>query len=349
LGLEVSGMSLPDRDLELTIDTFWADTDTRARTNTKHTTDLIIATQMAHATPMTQAVLLPMMWIVALLCVCVSASSYQAALLNIPSDESLRPSLSDYSVNDAKLKAINMFTQAVQLAKSQSAQVLVFPEFGTTTWFPYDVTDSGTTRQLILDFADELPSTTLLQYDCSSDSVPDFFSAMSCAAKENSLLLSFNMFSKVLCANTTGCPADGYFLYNSEILFDEQGNIGAVYHKQHPWLSSLLDHPQETMHITYNASFGVEFGIFICYDIVFSDPAVTLVSNGIKQFLYSASVLGIGKDLLIIPWSWLHGATVVSANLGSGVSVISVQGKSAPLSTFPLSSFGSISVGSVPM
>ena len=94
----------------------------------------------------------------------------------------------------------------------------------------------------------------------------------------------------------------------------------AKYHKSNEWpgLSPPYDEVATKEIVTYNSSFGVEFGIFTCFDIVHYNPPVKLVNQGIKHFLYPVKQGEIGEVTLIQGWSKKHSVTVLSANLGSG-------------------------------
>jgi predicted amidohydrolase len=52
------------------------------------------------------------------------------------------------------------------------------------------------------------------------------------------------------------------------------GVISAKYHKSHEWpgLRKAYDEPLSPSRVTFKSSFGVEFGLFICFDIMFEDP-----------------------------------------------------------------------------
>jgi len=63
-------------------------------------------------------------------------------------------------------------------------------------------------------------------------------------------------------------------------------------------------HPSELC--TFDTDFGVKFGMFICFDILFEDPAARLVrETGVKDFIFSTAwfseiPLLVGKILLYI-------------------------------------------------
>jgi pantetheine hydrolase len=109
--------------------------------------------------------------------------------------------------------------------------------------------------------------------------------------------------------------------YNTDVLFDETGAIVAKYHKTHVWLSNLgkYDQPVSTEYVTYKSpALGVEFGLFICFDIVFPDPARVLVQRGIKHFLYAVQQAYLGDATLMPHWSRNNDAALLASNLAGG-------------------------------
>lgn len=60
---------------------------------------------------------------------------------------------------------------------------------------------------------------------------------------------------------------------------------------------------------------GVEFGLFICFDIVFPDPAKVLVERGVKHFLYAVQQGYLGDVTLMPRWSKNNNAALLASNL----------------------------------
>ena len=100
---------------------------------------------------------------------------------------------------------------------------------------------------------------------------------------------------------------------------DEKGAFVAKYHKSHEWpgLKPPYDEPSEPSVVTYKSSWGIEYGIFTCFDIMFQDPAVTMVKSGLEHFLYPVMQGEIGEKTLITSFSKRHEVTMLSSNLGS--------------------------------
>lgn len=51
-----------------------------------------------------------------------------------------------------------------------------------------------------------------------------------------------------------------------------------------------FNHTQPSELCTFDTDFGVRFGMFICFDILFQDPAARLVrEKGVKDIIYSTA------------------------------------------------------------
>ncbi|KAG8582733.1 hypothetical protein GDO81_008183 [Engystomops pustulosus] len=103
---------------------------------------------------------------------------------------------------------------------------------------------------------------------------------LSCIAKHNSIYFAANFGDKKHCnASDPRCPPDGYYFYDTTVVFGPEGKLLARYHKYHLFLGeSLFNVPEEPEISTFDTPFG-RFGIIICYDILFYNPAVILVTD----------------------------------------------------------------------
>ncbi len=227
---------------------------------------------------------------------------------------------SDADTPEYKLqKNLEIYSNLTTLAKTKGVQILVFPEFG--------LTPAGTDKRSDLyPFAEKIPDMkdSASVIPCTDPSFKDrpILSTMSCAAKSHQISILVNMIDWVDCTAATdkNCPSDNHYQYNTDVVFNEKGAIAAKYHKSHeftPFIGVYDQYPTIT-EVTYKASFGVEFGLFICYDIVFPSPAKDLRAKGIEHFLYAVNQYEIGEKTLIEGWSRENDAVMLSANLGSG-------------------------------
>mmetsp|Transcript_43109 Transcript_43109/g.31492 ORF Transcript_43109/g.31492 Transcript_43109/m.31492 type:complete len:310 (+) Transcript_43109:77-1006(+) len=219
-------------------------------------------------------------------------------------------------------KNLDLYTNLVAVAKSKGVQILVFPEFGL-------VPANQDSRESLYPYAEKIgnvdnnnASVAALPCDDNSYSDRPILQRMSCAARDNGLAVLVNMVDWIDCSSSTDseCPDDGHYQYNTNVVFDESGRLVVKYHKSHefPSLRKAYDQVPSPSEVTYQSSFGVTFGIFTCFDIMFPDPAVNLRKQGISHFLYPVQQGEIGESTIIQHWSKSQKATLLSANLGAG-------------------------------
>lgn len=48
----------------------------------------------------------------------------------------------------------------------------------------------------------------------------------------------------------------------------------------------MVHKPSKPDIVTFKTDFNVTFGVFICFDMLFSEPATSLLNMGIKHFVY---------------------------------------------------------------
>ena len=71
-------------------------------------------------------------------------------------------------------------------------------------------------------------------------------------------------------------PQDGRYQYNTNVVFDPEGNLVSRYHKQTLYYEEYYDTPAEVEHSTFQTPFG-KFGSMVCFDVLFEEPAIGLV------------------------------------------------------------------------
>jgi len=242
---------------------------------------------------------------------CFSNSSYVAAVAqHFPYQGSLS------NVSDIKWNNLDRYELFAAAASKAGAQVIVYPEFG--------LGGDYSLRNFVLSFAENIDDIQL--GDNPANDPKRFQPRMalyraSCIARNYSIVVSINMLTSQSCTNpNVTCGKDGFSVYNSEFVFERDGSILSIYHKSHVYYVFTIQQPSNPDKVTLTTNFGVTFGLFICFDIMFPSPSVDLVNEGIKHFLYSASVGQAGKTLLIQSFSSSHGVTMVSSNLATSAS-----------------------------
>ncbi|KAM4043467.1 pantetheinase [Anomaloglossus baeobatrachus] len=258
-----------------------------------------------------------------LLCLLLSASSCQALEKFIGAiyehavilpDETATP-LSSQEALDLMNKNMDILEEAVKTAARQGAHLIVTPEDGIYGW--------RFTRQTIYPFLEDIPDPSVDWIPCSD---PHRFgrapvqTRLSCMAKNNFIYVVANIGDKKLCKfSDVGCPDDGQYNYNTAVVYDSNGKLVARYHKYHLFLGEVqFNVPKEPEIVTFDTPFG-KFGIFICFDILFYDPAVALVvEHNVDTILFPTAWMNLLPHLTAIEfhsaWAIGMGVNLLSAN-----------------------------------
>lgn len=101
------------------------------------------------------------------------------------------------------------------------------------------------------------------------------------------------------------------------------GRILAVYRKQHVFFPQCFDTPPLELSTFHTGA--ARFGVFTCYDMMYTLPKYALVDMGIRFFSYS-SALPMAHALVEL-FSMASNVTVVSSNLQPGQTSIVVGGE----------------------
>ena len=67
------------------------------------------------------------------------------------------------------------------------------------------------------------------------------------------------------------------------------------------YLEPQMDYPVNQTHVSFKTDFGVEFGILICFDIMFEKPLIDLNKLGIKN--------------IVFPTAWVDGYPMFLGNI----------------------------------
>ncbi|XP_017778212.1 PREDICTED: vanin-like protein 1 [Nicrophorus vespilloides] len=161
----------------------------------------------------------------------------------------------------------------------QDLDIIVYPE--STLQFRSKIY----TREDLIDAASIIPSVADKNAPCSeSNGYNEYFVSLSCAAKKYRTYLSVDLIEKSPCVGSK-CSDDKWNVYNTNVVFDRDGIVVASYRKYNLF-GEHVNVPDEPMHTTFVTDFGVKFGIFICFDIMFNEPAMKLVEQGVKHFIF---------------------------------------------------------------
>ncbi len=104
----------------------------------------------------------------------------------------------------------------------------------------------------------------------SSLTIPTPLQLLACGAAELPVTVAYNT-----------CELDviNNLRYNTQVVFS-RGMVVTSYRKRHPWYPACFATP--TLELRTFPLHGVDFGVFTCYDILFSDPKDLLVAQGVR-------------------------------------------------------------------
>ncbi|XP_018796950.1 PREDICTED: vanin-like protein 1 [Bactrocera latifrons] len=203
--------------------------------------------------------------------------------LSQPTDPTYQAGVVEYMPGVGKGKSkvhesLKRMKAVIESDGTRDLDILVFPEF---------VLNDGTFRTFV-------PDPQLGISPCEIPNYDHFLTELSCAARSRQLYLVVNLIEKVFCGNDTTtvgrCDASGLNSYNTNVVFDRQGRVISRYRKTHlyryEWYNmKVLPQPE---HATFTTDFGVTFGHFICFDMLYWDPAAVLVKEqGITDIIYT--------------------------------------------------------------
>ncbi|CAK9292728.1 unnamed protein product, partial [Gordionus sp. m RMFG-2023] len=211
---------------------------------------------------------------------------------------------------------LDIYDDKVAIASKKGAKIIVFPEYGITGY--YD------TKSEMSKFVEVVPDIVERNYvnPCNNQNYSNknhyILHTLSCMAKKNKIFIVANMgelqlFSKndqayqenknpyLTNYNFNICTPfpENYFSsnninnskqYNTDIVFDSNGNLIAKYRKCHLCYELNYDYPDKCELITFNTDFAGLFGIFTCFDINWKNPAIDIVvKNGLKNMVFPTS------------------------------------------------------------
>lgn len=174
------------------------------------------------------------------------------------------------SVEDAKVtieRNLKSYDKYIQNAKKAGSQIIVFPEYGLTHLLSKNVLKQSAIQ---------------IKTNLNSEMEEGHLKTLSNAAKENGIYVVVN-FIEIEYASK-----DEIF-YNTNVVFDRDGNIIAKYRKINLYNEEGLT-PGKVGNVTFTTDFGVKFGIFTCFDILFYNPSrLVLEDEHVTDIIYPAA------------------------------------------------------------
>uniref|UniRef100_A0A182QE48 CN hydrolase domain-containing protein n=1 Tax=Anopheles farauti TaxID=69004 RepID=A0A182QE48_9DIPT len=76
--------------------------------------------------------------------------------------------------------------------------------------------------------------------------------------------------------------------YNTDVVFDRNGTVIARYRKFNLFKEPGTSVTSTPELVSFETDFGVHFGVFTCFDILFALPTLELVKHGLRDFVFPA-------------------------------------------------------------
>ncbi|KAL0281183.1 UNVERIFIED_CONTAM: hypothetical protein PYX00_002244 [Menopon gallinae] len=159
----------------------------------------------------------------------------------------------------------------IQQAKQAGVDIIVFPE-RTLHGLDGDIEDKYT----------EIPDPESKVIPCNNQNYSkwELLESLSCAALDNTIYVVVNILERVSCNRSESkCNRDGLFVYNTNVVFDRTGTVISRYRKFNLHNEPSITTTDEPEFQVFDTDFGVRFGVFTSFDILFKTPAVDLIEK----------------------------------------------------------------------
>lgn len=132
---------------------------------------------------------------------------------------------------------------------------------------------------------------------CLNSSYQGVIRTISCAAMSKNMYIVINVKEVANCPDkqqiefqdSRPCNINGTNIYNTNVVFDRQGLVISKYRKFNLFGENGTLKPLKPTISTFTTDFNVTFGQFICFDLMFGEPALHLINAGIKDIIFTTN------------------------------------------------------------
>ncbi|XP_032526858.2 vanin-like protein 2 isoform X1 [Danaus plexippus] len=187
-----------------------------------------------------------------------------------PEADSYVAAVVEYQVQSNVETNLRNYINLIQDAASQNADIVVFPEMTLTRGNSVVIPIHGLLKE------NPIPALAPELYD-------EILVSISAAARQNEIYVVINVQEILNCTNPQAegenCPEQKQYLFNTNVVFNRSGAVIDRYRKinlfgeftRTPALSPDLG--------VFETDFGVTFGHYICFDLMFQVPAIQVVEK----------------------------------------------------------------------
>jgi predicted amidohydrolase len=174
-------------------------------------------------------------------------------------------------------------------------------------------------------YLEQIPELKQLSINPCIDSIYNTDSVLhqlSCFARIFETVIVANMGEVQNCSGVKGCPNDGRYQYNTNVVFESDGRLIAKYRKQNLYDSEKLLYDAGTTDscVTFATSFGITFGTMTCFDLLYKDPGDCLVNKEHIKHVVLPTAWGNNYPFYMSivvqqAWSMKHRVNLLAANV----------------------------------
>ncbi|KAF5280344.1 hypothetical protein FQR65_LT03153 [Abscondita terminalis] len=201
--------------------------------------------------------------------IAVSQSTYRAAVVEYA------PKTSAQTYSNRILENIQEYVNYIGEAADEAIDIIVFPEYGLYG----DVVNAENIDELSMEIPN--PEFKISVCNLQNSNYSKALIDLSCAANGHRIYVVANIIEKHNASSNVT-------YYNTNIVFDREGALISRFRKINPYMEAHVARGNET--VTFKTDFGVTFGMFICNDIMFQNPAMDVLSNSaVTDIIYSTA------------------------------------------------------------
>uniref|UniRef100_U5ETE5 Putative biotinidase and vanin n=1 Tax=Corethrella appendiculata TaxID=1370023 RepID=U5ETE5_9DIPT len=182
---------------------------------------------------------------------------------------------------------------------------------------------------------------------CGNSIYEEVVRNISCAAKNTRKYVVINLTEKLPCPDedqpndSRPCAPNGEYKFNTNVVFDRSGSVVSKYRKYNLFGERGINTTVKPEIKSFDTDFGVKFGHFICFDLMFNVPALDLIKSGVRNIIFPTMWFSELPFLTAVQiqqnWAYINNVNFLAAgaslpeigSTGSGI----YSGKSGPLSS----------------
>ncbi|XP_013146606.1 PREDICTED: vanin-like protein 2 isoform X2 [Papilio polytes] len=186
-----------------------------------------------------------------------------------PQDDSYVAAVVEYEVNTNVSTNLQNYVNLIKEAAEQNADIIVFPEMTLTRG----------QRRILVPVHGILKTTPIPALN--PELYDEILVSISAAAREHLIYVVINVQEVMDCSNAPGeyCPEQKEYLFNTNVVFDRNGAVIDRYRKINLFGEFTRTPALKPELGIFSTDFGVTFGHYICFDLMFQVPAVQVVQK----------------------------------------------------------------------